>query len=162
MTVVFVYGTLRPGLPNHSVAAYGVAFSVAAHGHGLRLYAASHCGYPYATTSGRLGDVVVGALLTLRPDRCPTTLARLDCLEGYDPDHPDRGHYLRRQRTFVTDQPSQAGPTGTPIEAWVYLAGPSIALRSLHHITSGDWAHQTSSPTEHRAGRKCSCVACSV
>lgn len=161
MTVVFVYGTLRPGQPNHSVAAPGVADRVGAHGQGLRLYAAAHYGFPYATT-GHPDDIVVGALLTLHLDRSPAILRRLDYLEGYDPDHPDRGHYLRRRRTFVTDQPSQAGPAGTPLEAWVYLAGPTIALHSLHHITSGDWAHQTPSPSTSRAGRSCSCVACSV
>ena len=72
--VVFVYGTLRPGQPNHVVAARGVAASVNAHGHGLRLYAAAHHGYPYAT-AGDPDDAVVG-----RPEmsKAPRVLVGLD------------------------------------------------------------------------------------
>ena len=151
--VVFVYGTLRPGQPNHVVAARGVAASVNAHGHGLRLYAAAHRGYPYATT-GDPDNVVVGTLLVLDPGRSAATLQRLDTLEGFDPDHPDRGHYLRRRWPFTTDQPSGVGPTGTTTEAWVYVAGPRTGLRSLHTIPSGDWLHPTFRPE-----RTCTCVA---
>ena len=154
--VVFVYGTLRPGQPNYSLAAPGVAACVSAHGHGLRLYAASHRGYPYAA-AGHPDDVVVGTLLVLRRGRHLATVQRLDHLEGFDPDHPHRGHYQRRRRTFVTDQASWAGPAGTATDAWIYLAGPKTPLRSLHAIPSGDWVHQT--PQE---GRTYSCVACSA
>lgn len=154
--VVFVYGTLRPGQPNHSLIARDVETSVSAHGHGLRLYAAAHYGYPYAIT-GRPDDLVVGALLPFRPDHERAAVDRLDYLEGFDADHPDRGHYLRRRRTFITDQPSRLGPTGTPVNAWIYLAGPATPLNRLPPIPTGDWLHP-GRPAE----RTCSCVACSV
>lgn len=154
--VVFVYGTLRPGQPNHSLIARDVQAAVSAHGHGLRLYAAAHHGYPYATT-GRPGDCVVGALLTFRPDREGAAIGRLDYLEGFDADGPDRGHYVRRRRTFVADQPSRVGPTGTPVDAWIYLAGPTTSPAGLSSISTGDWLHPA-----WTAERTCSCVACSV
>ena len=155
-TVVFVYGTLRPGQPNHGLLARDIDSSISAHGHGLRLYAAAHHGYPYATT-GHPDDLVAGDLITLRPDRAFAGVRRLDYLEGFDPDHPDRGHYLRRRRTFVNDQPSRFGPAGTTTDAWIYLAGPRTSLRFLQSIPTGDWLHPTP-----RAGRTCSCVASSV
>lgn len=155
-TAVFVYGTLRPGQPNYRVVSSGVATQVSAHGHGLRLYAASHRGYPYASL-GAAHEAVVGSLLLLRPARVHEVLRRLDHLEGFDPDHPDQGHYLRRRHTVVTDEASRMGPPGSRIDAWVYLAGPRTPLACLHPIPSGDWMHPTTA-TE----RTDACVAYSV
>ena len=64
----------------------------------------------------------------------------LDALEGYDPRRPGQGHYLRRLWLVRTDSDRQT-------LAWIYLAGPRIALEPERFIRSGDWLEREPSLT---------------
>ena len=156
-TAVFVYGTLRPGGPNHDLVAWSATHLIPAHAPGLRLVAAPHGGFPFATPTS-LAEATHGTLLLLAPHSVASALARLDQLEGFDPHRPDRGLYLRRDRQVVTDTDSILGPAGIHVQAWTYLAGPSIPVGHLDPVPGNDW--HLYSPT--RPGRARRCVASSA
>ena len=156
-TAVFVYGTLRPGGPNHDLVARAVTHLVPAHAPGLRLLAAAHGGFPFVTPTSP-ADATCGTLLLLAPDAAAAALARLDQLEGYDPRRPDHGHYLRRRRPVVTDTDSIFGPPGTRLPAWTYLAGPAVPVGHLEPVPGNDWdLYRPTGP-----GRTRPCVASSA
>ncbi|POX48596.1 hypothetical protein C3489_26735 [Streptomyces sp. Ru71] len=128
----FVYGTLRPGEPNHDVFLRGrTAHEEPATMTGLRLYEGP--GYPYGVEDS--GSVASGALVTARPEAYGELLAELDRLEDYVPGDP-RNLYERVQRRAVRES------DGTPVRAWVYVAAPAVAARLRARgrpIEGGDW-----------------------
>ena len=135
----FVYGTLRPGEPNHAPFLRGRTLAEEpARLAGVVLYDGP--GYPYAveergTARGDSGTVR-GELITARPEEYPALLAALDRLEEYAPDDP-RNLYERVAREVVR------ASDGTAVPAWVYVAAPSVAARLRAHgkrIENGDWA----------------------
>ncbi|MDX2939662.1 gamma-glutamylcyclotransferase family protein [Streptomyces ipomoeae] len=142
----FVYGTLRPGEPNHDVFLRGrTSAEVPARMRGVVLYDGP--GYPYAVEhSGRSeaggaeagpggGEAVVsGELVTARAEEYEELLRALDRLEDYAPGDP-ANLYERVERTAVLSD-------GTPVRAWVYIAAPAVAVRLRAGgklIGGGDW-----------------------
>ncbi len=129
---LFVYGTLRPGEPNHDLFLRGRTHSEErARLHGAALYDGP--GYPYAVDTP--GAVTVGELVTARPDAYPQLLRELDRLEEYAPGDPHNLYErVEREVTRETD--------GTAVRAWVYLAAPAVTARLRTHgkpIEGGDW-----------------------
>ncbi|MYR42512.1 gamma-glutamylcyclotransferase family protein [Streptomyces sp. SID5910] len=128
----FVYGTLRPGGPNHARFLAGrTRAEEPARLTGAALYPGP--GYPYAVEGPH--GTVRGDLVTPLPEAYDDLLAALDRLEEYAPGDP-RNLYDRVARDVVRD----AG--GTPVRAWVYVAAPPVAARLRARgvvIGSGDW-----------------------
>ncbi|MFI6353378.1 gamma-glutamylcyclotransferase family protein [Streptomyces sp. NPDC050743] len=128
----FVYGTLRPGEPNHDLFLRGrTASEEPARLPDATLYDGP--GYPYAVE--RPGGEIRGELVTARPESYAELLAALDRLEEYTPGDP-RNLYERAARNVIrtTD--------GTTTLAWVYLAAPPVAARLRAGgtpIEGGDW-----------------------
>jgi gamma-glutamylcyclotransferase (GGCT)/AIG2-like uncharacterized protein YtfP len=131
----FVYGTLRPGEPNHDLFLRGRTDSEErARLHGAALYDGP--GYPYAVEAP--GAVIVGELVTARPEAYPQLLRDLDRLEDYAPGDPSN-LYERVERRVTRDT------DGTAVRAWVYLAAPSVTARLRTHgklIEGGDWINR--------------------
>ncbi|MER6674757.1 gamma-glutamylcyclotransferase family protein [Streptomyces sp. NPDC000983] len=127
----FVYGTLRPGEPNHHAFLRGRTLTEEpATLPGALLYDGP--GYPYLVEEP--GARVHGDLVTARPEEYPALLISLDRLEEFTPGDP-RNLYERVEREVTTG-------TGRT-RAWVYLAAPAIAARLRAHgtvIESGDWS----------------------
>ncbi|WP_329339501.1 gamma-glutamylcyclotransferase [Streptomyces sp. NBC_00663] len=134
----FVYGTLRPGEPNHDHFLRGRTRSEdPALLHGAALYDGP--GYPYAVEEpGTLHSepgTVRGELVTARPEEYADLLVALDRLEEYAPGDP-RNLYERVEREVVRDA------DGTRVRAWVYVAAPAVAHRLRlrgSRIETGDW-----------------------
>ncbi|MFI1563922.1 gamma-glutamylcyclotransferase family protein [Streptomyces sp. NPDC020490] len=128
----FVYGTLRPGEPNHDLFLRGRTRSEEpARLTGAVLYDGP--GYPYAVEEP--GGTVYGELVTAPREAYGDLLGALDELEEYAPGDPDN-LYERVARETVRDA------DGTPVHAWVYVAAPAVAARlrvSGKLIEGGDW-----------------------
>lgn len=128
---VFVYGTLRPGHPAHD---HHLGGRIAGHEPATMAGLALHHGpgYPFATEVGaRPTDLVVGEVVLLDPARAVSTLAGLDRWEDVDTVDPERGLYrrvVRPARTRSGERP-----------AWVYVAGPTVALDPATRIPGGEW-----------------------
>ncbi|MFJ9628038.1 gamma-glutamylcyclotransferase family protein [Streptomyces sp. NPDC101175] len=131
----FVYGTLRPGEPNHDLFLRGHTRSEEpGRLHGAVLYAGP--GYPYAVEAP--GSTVVGELVTARAESYPRLLLALDRLEDYAPGDP-RNLYERVERRVTREA------DGTAVRAWVYLAAPAVTAALRAHgelIEGGDWANR--------------------
>ncbi|WP_427922638.1 gamma-glutamylcyclotransferase family protein [Streptomyces sp. cg40] len=131
----FVYGTLRPGEPNHDLFLRGHTESEEpGRLHGAVLYEGP--GYPYAVEDP--GSVVVGELVTARAASYPRLLLALDRLEDYAPGDP-RNLYERVERPVTRDA------DGTAVCAWVYLASAAVTAALHAHgklIEGGDWRHR--------------------
>ncbi|MGP4011069.1 gamma-glutamylcyclotransferase family protein [Streptomyces sp. 4N124] len=129
----FVYGTLRPGEPNHDLFLRGrTEAEEPARLTGALLYDGP--GYPYAVEDVG-GRFVCGELVTARPEAYGELLAALDQLEEYAPGDP-RNLYER----VVRDVTREAD--GTAVCAWVYVAAPAVAVRLRARgklIEGGDW-----------------------
>ncbi|MFC4472108.1 gamma-glutamylcyclotransferase family protein [Streptomyces xiangluensis] len=128
---IFVYGTLRPGEPNHEPFLLGRTVSeVPGRLKGAVLYEGP--GYPYALEEA--GGVVCGELITPVSEEYGQLLLALDRLEDYAPGDP-RNLYERVARDVVLGD-------GTTVQAWVYLAAPAVAARLRVRgklIEGGDW-----------------------
>ncbi|MFF9772329.1 gamma-glutamylcyclotransferase family protein [Streptomyces sp. NPDC013978] len=141
MLPFFVYGTLRPGEPNHDLFLRGrTVAEEPARMRGMALYDGP--GYPYAVESlgdgageGRGGAVEVsGEIVTAAPEDYAELLRTLDRLEEYAPGDP-ANLYERVERPAILAD-------GTAVRAWVYVAAPTVAagLRARGKlIESGDW-----------------------
>ncbi|MFE7272968.1 gamma-glutamylcyclotransferase family protein [Streptomyces sp. NPDC057623] len=131
----FVYGTLRPGEPNHDRFLRGRTLTEEpARLAGAVLYDGP--GYPYAVEERGAGGTVHGELVTARPEEYPSLLAALDRLEEFAVGDP-RNLYDRVAREVVREC------DGTAVRAWVYVAAPPVAARLRARgrlIASGDWA----------------------
>lgn len=115
----FVYGTLRPGEPNHDVFLRGRVREVEpARLNGAVLYEGP--GFPYAVEAP--DGVVRGELVTARPEAYGGLLTALDRLEGYVAGDP-RNLYERIAREVVREADA------TVVRAWVYVAGPAVTAR---------------------------------
>lgn len=129
----FVYGTLRPGEPNHDVFLRGRTLKEEpATLTGALLYDGP--GYPYVVEEP--GARVRGELITARAEEYGELLDVLDRLEEYVPGDP-RSLYERVERDVVRDG------DGRVVRAWVYVAAPGVAARLRANgklIESGDWA----------------------
>ncbi len=142
----FVYGTLRPGEPNHAVHLRGrTAAEVPALLPDAVLYDGP--GYPYAVEHPGEGPVR-GELITALPAAYDRLLASLDLLEEYAPGDP-RNLYERVVRDVdLLDR------DGAAVRAWVYVAAPRVAagLRTSGSVIGGgDWAsHRRTDPLSPR------------
>ncbi|WP_408648241.1 gamma-glutamylcyclotransferase family protein [Streptomyces gossypiisoli] len=128
----FVYGTLRPGEPNHDAFLRGrTRAEERGRLTGAVLYDGP--GYPYAVEEP--GGVVTGDLITPLPEAYDELLTALDRLEEYAPGNA-RNLYERVSREVVRDA------DGTTLRAWVYVAAPAVAARLRargKRIEGGDW-----------------------
>lgn len=128
----FVYGTLRPGEPNHDMFLRGrTEREEPARLEGALLYDGP--GYPYAVPAP---GAIVGELVRAVPGEYAELLSVLDELEGYvAPSGDPRNLYEREARDVLPAD-------GAPVTAWVYFAGPRVAheLRTRGRpIPAGDW-----------------------
>ncbi|MFJ3641845.1 gamma-glutamylcyclotransferase family protein [Streptomyces sp. NPDC090108] len=134
----FVYGTLRPGEPNHDLYLRGrTAAEEPARLTGAVLYDGP--GYPYAVEEP--GGVVRGELVTALPEAYDALLAELDRLEEYVPGDARSLYERAARRTVRAD--------GAGVRAWVYLAAPRVAARLRAHgtrVPGGDWAGRRGRP----------------
>ncbi len=135
----FVYGTLRPGEPNHDLFLRGRTRSEQpARLVGAVLYEGP--GYPYAVEER--GGVVCGEVVTALPDTYGELLLALDRLEDYAPGDP-HSLYERVEREVILDGDGDGeGENGPAVRAWVYVAAPAVAARLRargKRIGSGDW-----------------------
>ncbi|MFF7973374.1 gamma-glutamylcyclotransferase [Streptomyces sp. NPDC007905] len=128
----FVYGTLRPGEPNHDVFLRGRTESEEpARLPDAALYDGP--GYPYAVEEPGAG-AISGELVTALPQTYGPLLAELDRLEEYVPGDP-RNLYERVDRDVERRD-------GSTVRAWVYVAAPRVAARLRARgtrIEDGDW-----------------------
>ncbi|MFM9551944.1 gamma-glutamylcyclotransferase family protein [Streptomyces caniscabiei] len=161
MLPFFVYGTLRPGEPNHDLFLRGrTVAEEPARMRGMALYDGP--GYPYAVESladadadgdgdgdgggagDRAGDgagrgrggtgEVSGEIVTAAPEEYAELLRVLDQLEEYAPGDPANLYERVERPATLAD--------GTVVRAWVYVAAPAVAagLRARGKpIESGDW-----------------------
>lgn len=129
----FVYGTLRPGEPNHDLFLRGrTRAEEPARLAGAVLYDGP--GYPYAVEEP--GGAVSGELVTAHDAAYGELLAVLDRLEECTAPGDPRNLYERVVREVVRTA------DGTAVRAWVYLAAPPVAVRlraSGKLIEGGDW-----------------------
>lgn len=130
---LFVYGTLKTGQGNHaSHFATGAIRTVRpAKVHHIGLYADERI--PYAIPGH--GSTTYGQVIDLadaeRPGAADRTRRAIDRLEGFDPEHPDRGWYRRIPIVAVT----LANPT--PVTCWIYvMAEPPPGSRP---VPGGVW-----------------------
>jgi gamma-glutamylcyclotransferase (GGCT)/AIG2-like uncharacterized protein YtfP len=138
----FVYGTLRPGEPNHDLFLRGrTRAEEPGRLTGAVLYDGP--GYPYAVEEPG-GREVRGELVTARPETYDELLGALDRLEECETPGDPRNLYERVARDVVRTA------DGSAVRAWVYLAAPPVAARLRaggRRIGSGDWlARRTSLP----------------
>ncbi|MEU7578895.1 gamma-glutamylcyclotransferase family protein [Streptomyces sp. NPDC041068] len=135
----FVYGTLRPGEPNHAAYLTGrTAEEEPALLPGAVLYEGP--GYPYVVEDPQ-GGPVRGELVTALPAAYDRLLVALDLLEEYVPGGP-RNLYERVVRYVVRPDGGRGGGGGA-VRAWVYVAAPHVAagLRASGVVIGGgDWA----------------------
>ncbi|MDW4907368.1 gamma-glutamylcyclotransferase family protein [Streptomyces sp. ADMS] len=128
----FVYGTLRPGEPNHDHFLRGRTQSERlARLAGAVLYDGP--GYPYAVEES--GGVVHGEVVTALPEAYDELLAVLDELEECVTGDP-RSLYERVAR------PVTLGADRGAVRAWVYVAAPAVAARLRargSRIEGGNW-----------------------
>jgi gamma-glutamylcyclotransferase (GGCT)/AIG2-like uncharacterized protein YtfP len=128
----FVYGTLRPGEPNHDHFLRGRTRSEQpARLTGAVLYDGP--GYPYAVEE--VGGVVYGEVVTALPQAYDELLAALDELEECVAGDP-RSLYERVAR------PVTLGADEGAVNAWVYVAAPAVAARLRargRRIEGGNW-----------------------
>ncbi|WP_244217688.1 gamma-glutamylcyclotransferase family protein [Streptomyces carpinensis] len=129
----FVYGTLRPGERNHDVFLRGRTRAVQpARLTGAVLYEGP--GFPYAVVEP--GGVVLGELVTARPEKYEELVTALDRLEEYVAGDP-RSLYERIEGEAVR------AVDETAVRAWVYVAGPAVTARLRaggRLVQGGDWA----------------------
>ncbi len=147
MERLFVYGTLRPGQPNHARLLGGVvAWQRPAVLPNHQLLVA---GLPFVADVDD-GGQVLGELLSLVPDGHESVLRTLDRFEGYRPADLAGSLYVRVERpvTYRGDDGRTAATS-----AWVYQAG-TLARRGLgeaNRVPGGDWLEP--SPTSWRSTR---------
>ena len=130
---VFVYGTLRRGLPLHHHLDAGVTELVSEgtiHG---RLYDLGE--YPGALASGKPEDRVKGEVYLLQD--VERQLQELDLVEECRPDRPHDGLFLRRVANVRMT-------TGGILEAWAYFLPKKPDKARL--IPGGDYARKQPSP----------------
>ena len=132
----FVYGTLRPGLGNHSWALAGRTTSeVPATLSGARMFD-NNRSFPFVTMSDSTeSDVVVGNLMYIHEDLFVDVLADLDGLEGFRGEGEPSNLYDRKVVTVTLSDGSQA-------EAYTYLVADRLYESRIKHspvIASGDW-----------------------
>ncbi|MEV6379088.1 gamma-glutamylcyclotransferase family protein [Streptomyces sp. NPDC051773] len=133
MLPFFVYGTLRPGEPNHDLFLRGrTVAEQPARMHGMALYDGP--GYPYAVEGRGGAGEVSGEIVTAAPEEYAELLRALDQLEEYAPGDPANLYERVERPATLAD--------GTVVRAWVYVAAPAVeaGLRARGKpIESGDW-----------------------
>lgn len=132
-TLVFVYGTLKPGGRYHDAYCGGFNFEgIEATTRG-RLFDFPQLGYPGAVESET--ESIHGVLLRFQHPESEI-LPRLDKLEGYDPHRADQfNEYYRKQVEVRTES-----PTGRLYRAWCYFMTKEIVHRlGGAFIASGRW-----------------------
>lgn len=134
----FVYGTLLPGQPNATLWGESVIKIEVASLANACLYDMGS--YPMLVEGGEAA--VSGRVIQVAGGTYEAVLARLDALEGYDPQNPDGFGYRRVAREVRVENDSPApGQNGRSLgvcKAWVYV-GQQTAVRGLMPIPDGDW-----------------------
>ena len=133
---VFVYGTLRKGLPNHQCLQHnGVSF-ICKDSIRANMYT-SHWGYPFIIFSQSNKDRVVGEIYEI-----PYAVLRgsLDRLEGYKPGRKDCLYFRKKAKT----------KNGHIV--FVYEASTQQANQPCDWITHGNWVVAKFSGKEHGNG----------
>lgn len=126
MTRLFVYGSLRRDVPGGRPELLGAGAQFLGHGR-VRGRLLDLGAYPGLVAPVTRNDQVRGELYELGDDRA---FGRLDAYEDFDPRHPERSLFLRREARVKLD----AGQTMT---AWAYFYAGPIELG--RRISSGDF-----------------------
>jgi gamma-glutamylcyclotransferase (GGCT)/AIG2-like uncharacterized protein YtfP len=124
----FVYGTLLPGQPNAVLWGESIVAQETAVLKGGRLYDMGF--FPMLVEEAE--TVVTGMVNHIAESEYAAVMARLDALEGYDPQNPDAFGYQRVVREVQLSN-------GRSLKAWVYV-GQKTAVRDLSPIPGGNWA----------------------
>lgn len=128
---IFIYGTLLPHEHNHALFGRHIAKIEPAIFRGGSLL---DCGAYPVLLEGAISEVW-GVLVTIKPSAYQTILAKLDRLEGYNPQRPSAGFYRRELRSVWLGE-----ETATPIQAHIYIGNPHfIRHRSLSLVPNGRW-----------------------
>lgn len=136
----FVYGTLLPGQPNYHLWEDALISEQPAILPNGRLYDVGH--YPMLIAAE--GESVKGMVIQVKAGHYEAILARLDHLEGYFPDRPEKSEYKRVQWAVdIVD--------GATVTAWVYLGQPGFVL-SLPRVKHGDWPAHLQAKRTNSAG----------
>lgn len=134
MHLVFVYGTLLSGMPNHRLLEKSKLVSSNARTYGKML---SLGGFPGAYHVGYVDGTIHGEVYEVDDD----TLARLDQLEGYRPNTP-RNHNMY-ERIKVSVQMSTSGEKGdlyTQHDVYMYeYVVTNDRAKTLPDIEHGSW-----------------------
>ncbi len=129
----FVYGTLRTGQGNWVNCLKGkTAREVPAIAPDQVMYSDG-----LAFVTDREGYQVVGDLMFVKPQQYAAVLARLDQLEGYYADAPERSFYVRVAREVIYRE----GDEERRVRAWVYHVGRRTLSRLDDDliVADGDW-----------------------
>ena len=122
----FVYGTLLPNQPNYFLFEDSIEAEQPAKLPNSQLYSRQFAPMLLEDVAG----FVRGMVMSLSAETYPHILAKLDTLEGYDPQHPEQSLYQRVKRTVQLED-------GTTVLAWVYIGLPE-QVEGLTLIGS-DW-----------------------
>jgi gamma-glutamylcyclotransferase (GGCT)/AIG2-like uncharacterized protein YtfP len=123
----FVYGTLLPGQPNAFLWGEAIVSQEVGWLANGRLYDLGS--FPILLEEG--ADSVQGMVIGVAQEQYAEVMARLDELEGYDPEQPDKAGYRRAEREVVLEN-------GRWQTAWVYI-GQGIKTNGLTSVPGGNW-----------------------
>ncbi len=126
MTLLFVYGTLRPAVDHPRIRHLVGRLKPVGSGRipGRLVYLGQ---YPGAIFDAAAEGSVLGDVVELTDD---SVLADIDAYEGFDPARPDAGEYFRCKR------PVEVDGVGT-VECWLYEL-PAVPAHATW-IESGDY-----------------------
>lgn len=128
MLPFFVYGSLLPGQPNFTLWGQALLDTRPAVYTGGVLYDLG--AYPMLIEEG--AGRVSGRVMYVTPADYTAVMQRLDSLEGYDPDQPERAIFRRVQRWVTLS-------SGAALPVWLYLGRPELT-RHAPVVPDGDWA----------------------
>jgi gamma-glutamylcyclotransferase (GGCT)/AIG2-like uncharacterized protein YtfP len=114
MHLLFVYGTLLPGLCRHS-AMHGARWLGDARVRAQLYDLGPYPGLILDTPTSEPESWVWGQVAEVDD----ALLARLDAMEAYDPDRPVQSEYVRQRCEAVTDG-------GRTLQVWVYVYNRSV------------------------------------
>jgi gamma-glutamylcyclotransferase (GGCT)/AIG2-like uncharacterized protein YtfP len=128
---IFVYGTLMIGQPNDYIWEDSIDRVEDAYFDNGCLYDLGY--YPVMTEEPHYR--IKGQLIHVKQDKFAIIIARLDALEGFDPESPLESVFMRIC-SAVTSLNAEI------LDAWTYV-GHSEHLQGLPVIEQGDWVAYT-------------------
>ncbi len=125
----FVYGTLLPNQPNFFLWGSDITAMEPATFIGGRLFDMGY--YPMLVTAVS-NETVQGMAITVDPAQYEAVTQRLDELEGFDPENPEKSGYQRQVVEVVL-------ANGRSQKAWAYI-GDVQFIQDKPSVSGGSWA----------------------